>query len=1044
MDAAPEPGTVPRARLRPPQVRALRRDRLLASLAGAADHRLILITGPAGWGKTTLLAQFVDASSAPTAWYHVDAADGREAALLRHLGRALAPVVPGLAGPDGRGDGAWRSVDEAAAALDAVTPAPGHERVVLALDDLHVLAGTPGEAGLGRVVELAPPWLVLAATCRQAPGWNLSRLRVSGALYEVGPDDLRFRSWEVERLFADVYGEPLPPADLARLARGLEGWAAGLQLFHLATRGKHASERRRAVAALPARSKLIRDYLSGNVLDELPDDQRAFVVDTSVLGRLTPTLCDRLRDRSDSRRLLGDLEAHQVFVTRLDEDDLAFRYHEVFRAYLETRLVERDGEQQAKEWARLAAALLEDEGGGCLSDALRAYCWAGDWASVGRVLETGGAELADDTGSWLDWLPTGLIEDDPWVMIATARRAAATGRLAAALDRYERVEHLHAGSAPRDISRRERAVIRAWLDPAAPAPPGWSGRLRSVLRSRPVPGPGAGVLSGTVVGVTVTGSGGDAPAEPSPPGDAGPVPSSLDGPPAGRAGDALVDAAGAVLAGQVGLATPRLEALADDPAVPLPLAVAARLALAVGSVLGGRGADAELAELAELVELVDLPWLTSLALAAAGLAGGPAAARAADVAVECEAQGDPWGGAAARTFAALGDLLAGGHPTAALEELVARVRRVEATVLECWATAWLAIAQAREGDARAAETARAAERLSERTGVPGAEVWAIEVQAQLATGADALGHSERAAVLRRLRAVDVAVPAVHPADVPAAPVSAELPAEAPPRPGRAATGPGLRVSCLGGFRLDLDGTPVDVAAVKPRARAALHLLAAHGGRPVHTETLVDALWPDLDAASGKRNLQVAVSSLRRLLDDHRAGASALVRREGAAYALALPDVSCSDVAVFAAACAETRDAARAGDRERVLDAGDRALVAYGGDLLPEEGPVDWVVELRRQLAADATEVVQLVAEAAVGLGYHDVAAIACARGLDIDRYHDGLWRLLIDAQERGGDLAAATRTQERYQDVLRELGLTGADVGPGAGELAGASDQALA
>src|SRR4029450_2185579 len=131
----------------------------------------------------------------------------------------------------------------------------------------------------------------------------------------------------------------------------------------LATRGKHASERRRAVAALPARSKLIRDYLSGNVLDEMPDDQRAFVIDTSVLGRLTPTLCDRLRDRADSRRLLGDLEAHQVVVTQLDEDALAFRYHEVFRAYLETRLVERDGEAQAKEWARLGGALRADARG---------------------------------------------------------------------------------------------------------------------------------------------------------------------------------------------------------------------------------------------------------------------------------------------------------------------------------------------------------------------------------------------------------------------------------------------------------------------------------------------------------------------------------------------------------------------------------------------------------------------------------------------------------------------------------------------------------
>ncbi len=245
-DAEPAAHALPRARLRPPPVRALPRERLLRSLAAAADHRVILVTGPAGSGKTTLLAQLADATPGPTAWLHLDAGDGREQTLLRHLGEVLAPVVPGLAG----GGDPWASADAAAAALDAaaVTGPP----VVLALDDLHVVADSPGEAALGRLVELTPPWLVLAATCRRAPRWNLSRLRVSGALVEIGPDDLRFRSWEVERLFADVYGEPLPPADLARLARGLEGWAAGLQLFHLATRGKHASERRRAVAALPA------------------------------------------------------------------------------------------------------------------------------------------------------------------------------------------------------------------------------------------------------------------------------------------------------------------------------------------------------------------------------------------------------------------------------------------------------------------------------------------------------------------------------------------------------------------------------------------------------------------------------------------------------------------------------------------------------------------------------------------------------------------------------------------------------------------------
>jgi DNA-binding SARP family transcriptional activator len=983
--------------MRPPLVRALPRERLLRSLAAADDHRLVLVTGPAGCGKTTLLAQYTAGLTVPTAWYRLDAGDRREATLLGHLAQALASVVASL---DPEAGAAWASADDAAEALERVSA----ERVVLALDDLHVVAGTPAEAALGRLVELAPPWLVVAATCRQAPDWNLSRLRVSGALGEIGHDDLRFRSWEVERLFADVYGEPLPPADLARLARGLEGWAAGLQLFHLATRGKHTSERRRAVAALPARSKLIREYLSGNVLDELPDEPRDFLIDTSVLGRLTPALCNSLRERHDAPRLLAELEARQVFVTRLDEDEPVYRYHEVFRAYLETRLVERDGERQAKEWGRRAAALLEE--GGWVLDALRTYCWSGDWASVGRVVATGGAELADDEKSWLDWLPAGLVEEDPWVMMATARRAAASGRLAVALDLYQRAETLAVGTAARDICGRERAAIVAWLDPAAPEPPGWAGRLRAVVRSRPVqvvaerPAATALALGGSIVGAAVV-----AVVDPEP------RPADEHGA-AEQVGAALVAAAGAALVGRLGEASQLFGALADDPDAPLPLAAAARLALTAVHALAARPVAGELDDLAELVELADVPWLSALARAATGLAGGEGWQRAIEVADECEAQGDPWGGVAGRFLAVLGSLATGGAPVGELVALCDRLRRLEAGAIECWCRAWLATAMARAGDSRALDVARAAERDAAVAEVPGAQVWAIMVQAELVPGDEARELAARADTLRFRWGVDVPV---LPAGVAVATIV--------PRPVND-SGPGLRVRCLGRFQLELDGRPVDVSAVKPRARSALHLLAAHGGRPVHAESMVEALWPDLDAAAGKRNLQVAVSSVRRLLDDHRPGGGALVRREGPAYVLALPDVSCADVAVFAAARDEAREAARSGDDVIVLDAGDRALAAYGGDLLPEEGPADWVVELRRQAAADATEVALLLAETALSAGSHDIAAAACARGLDIDRYHDGLWRLLVDAQERTGDLAAATRSHERYHAVLRELGVS--------------------
>jgi DNA-binding SARP family transcriptional activator len=217
------------------------------------------------------------------------------------------------------------------------------------------------------------------------------------------------------------------------------------------------------------------------------------------------------------------------------------------------------------------------------------------------------------------------------------------------------------------------------------------------------------------------------------------------------------------------------------------------------------------------------------------------------------------------------------------------------------------------------------------------------------------------------------------------------------------------------------GRPVDLRAAKPKARAALRLLAAHAGRPVHVEILVDHLWSDVDPAAGKRSLQVALSSLRRLLDDHEPGAGALIERRDDAYLLAAPE---GDVVAFAVASAEARGAARREDPGAVVEAGTRALEAYAGELLPEDGPADRIVELRTALAQEAAEVATLVAQAALAEGRADVVVTACTRGLEADRYSDALWRLLTTGHERSGDLAAAARAQARYRALLADLGLT--------------------
>lgn len=226
------------------------------------------------------------------------------------------------------------------------------------------------------------------------------------------------------------------------------------------------------------------------------------------------------------------------------------------------------------------------------------------------------------------------------------------------------------------------------------------------------------------------------------------------------------------------------------------------------------------------------------------------------------------------------------------------------------------------------------------------------------------------------------------------------------------------IRCFGGFRIDRDGTPVDLGRVKPRARAVLQFLAIHAGTPVHREVLVDALWPDADVPTGVRNLHVAVSSLRHALD--RDGRPSLITRHGDSYLLDLSAGAEVDVRTFSAAC---RDASGA-DLATAAAALRRVLDAYGGDLLPEAGPAEWVVKDREAYRMQAADAAQRLADLLADAGDLSGAVRACQRGLVVDRYRDGLWRTLISLLERAGEPAAAARSRREYEKVLAELDLT--------------------
>jgi hypothetical protein len=486
-----------------PLIPLLVRTRLNNTLDRLKDHRLGLVVAPAGSGKTSLLVQFALAGEMPVAWCRVEVSERDASAFLAHVGAAVAASL-GVTPAD-------PSVEGVVGVIESCSV----DRLLLVLDDLHLLEGSDAEQTLQRLVDCAPPTLSVLAATRRAPSLNLSRLRVSGQLLEVSAEHLRFRTWEVERLFRDFYQEPLPPEALADLTRRTEGWAAGLQLFHLATTGKPADVRRRAVASLGTR-RLLRRYLADNVLAELPVILREFLVGTCVLGRLTGPLCDALLGTTDSRATLEEIELRQIFLHELDEG--VYRYHEVLRTYLEGVLVEQIGEGAARARYRRAAVLLEDAG--YLPEALRAFCRGEDWRSADRLLGGRGRQLLGFGTSWLDGLPSGLTDQDPWLVLGTARRLLASGRLGAAVAAYRRAETAFGPAGAAEACRRERRAAHQWLDPAPtilPRPLDWPDVLRAAVRGAPLsarqqaaalPGPAGRLVEG--IAFLLAGHGSDA------------------------------------------------------------------------------------------------------------------------------------------------------------------------------------------------------------------------------------------------------------------------------------------------------------------------------------------------------------------------------------------------------------------------------------------------------------------------------------------------------------------------------------------------------
>jgi LuxR family maltose regulon positive regulatory protein len=326
------------------------RPRLIDGMKGIENRKLLLISAPAGFGKTTLVSEWIGSSGSPVAWISLDAGDSDPLRFLTYLISALQTILPGVGENIKR---MLRSPQPLAPDLllsnlinEIVKTS---ENIFLVLDDFHVIEDPQVDRALTFLIENLPPNLHLIITTREDPQLPLARLRAHNQLAELREADLRFSSAEAASFLNEIMDLDLSEAQIAALESRTEGWIAGLQLAGLSMQGHH--DKNGFIESFTGSHQFIMDYLLEEVLENQPEHVQDFLLKTSILDHLSGSLCDAvLADPSISgQETLEYLAQANLFLIPLDHTRQWYRYHHLFADLLHQRLQEKWGSSQGKK-----------------------------------------------------------------------------------------------------------------------------------------------------------------------------------------------------------------------------------------------------------------------------------------------------------------------------------------------------------------------------------------------------------------------------------------------------------------------------------------------------------------------------------------------------------------------------------------------------------------------------------------------------------------------------------------------------------------------
>ena len=440
--------------LPPPRPKAVLRPHLIERLDEGLHGKLTLISASAGFGKTTLVSEWLANCARAAAWLSLDEADSDLTRFLTYLVAALQTIAPNV------GEGMLAALQSPqpppteamlTALLNDIATIP--HNFILVLDDYHVVDATAVDQALAFLLDHLPPQMHLVITTREDPQLPLARLRARGQMTEVRATDLRFTHAEAAGFLHQVMGLKLAAEEVAALEMRTEGWVAGLQLAALSMRGREDAPQ--FVKAFAGDNRYIVDYLVEEVLQRQPERVRSFLLQTSILDRLSGALCDAVTGQHDSIAMLDALERGNLFVVPLDDQRHWFRYHHLFADVLATRARQEQPaqvpilHQRASEW--YAA-------NGFPADAIRHALAAKDFARAAALVELAWPAMEGrfQTTTWLHWakaLPDELVRTRPVLSTAYGWAFLNGGELEAA------EPHLRAAERWLESSAQERAEM---------------------------------------------------------------------------------------------------------------------------------------------------------------------------------------------------------------------------------------------------------------------------------------------------------------------------------------------------------------------------------------------------------------------------------------------------------------------------------------------------------------------------------------------------------------------------------------------------------